>query len=172
MLKVDKAQRQNLARQYGTYQDVACERVILSAAVQFGAAIMPVISEHVHTDVFTLESNREVWDVLCTLFDRVEVFELGAFFSTAKELGLARAYEEKPNLEFLRALHWTPVKRENIEYHARRLRTLHDRAYLRAVLVQALLDDDLESAREVFANDKAVALCPPLKTLLARDNKQ
>lgn len=132
---------------------------------------MPEISEHVHTDCFTLESNREVWDTLCVLFDRVQVFELGAFFSTAKELGLSKTFEDKGNLEFLRHLNLTPIRRENVGYHAKRLRTLHNRSYLRAVLVQALLDDDLESAREVFTNDKAVTLTPPIKTLLARDTK-
>ena len=105
-------------------KDVGAERAILSGLFQYGTECYYDIESIISTKTFVSPANQVVYACLKKVMETQNEIDIPSVLSAAKDLDLYEAINTKPQLEYLSSLDRFPVKLENVEQFAARIRKL------------------------------------------------
>lgn len=102
--------------------NIPSERLIIGGILQHGLEAFVEASSLLDTESFSDAKHQQIYEVLKLTMQTVEVVDMPSFFSAAKNLGLAKQFED--GHEYLNSLKAQKVELENVRKHAAIVRRL------------------------------------------------
>lgn len=107
--------------------DPSAERAVLSGIFHYGEQVYLDIADLVKESTFTIDSNQYIFKCLKTICETTQpksAIDIASIYSVAQDLGLSHVFNQKEEVQHLKAVKDFPVNIENIRKFAAKIKKL------------------------------------------------
>jgi replicative DNA helicase len=107
--------------------DPSAERAVLSGIFNYGEQVFLDISDIIKESTFSVDSNQYIFKCLKTICETTQpksAIDMASIFSVAQDLGLSHVFNQKEEVQHLKAVKDFPVNLENVRKFAAKIRKL------------------------------------------------
>lgn len=124
--------------------DIVAEKMVLSGIMHHGADAYFDVCDILSVDAFTENTHLAIYRCLKNIFDKEQAnkADVGSIVSTSIELGYKEMFDNKSEIQFLRALQnfGNSVELESIRRHAAKIQKIYIANYLQKAAIETIKD--------------------------------